>query len=416
MGRAHLGGSGLREDRDNAQAPPSRERERTGARGRSSAERLILSTIRRRAAIPSVEIAQELGISAQTVSTAVRTLEADGLILRGEPVRGRIGQPSVPLSLDPDGALFLGAKIGRRSADIVLADFTGQVRARRRKAYDFPTPAEAVDFLCGGAADLEAELGERASRLAGLGIAIPSRLWDWIEEIAAPEAWMTAWRDHDMERAVAARARWPVYVVNDGTAACAAERVFGDHGAIEDLVYFYIGTFVGGGLVVRGTLLRGGAGDAGAVASMLVPDGKGGAQQLLNRASLIQLERALSGDAGDVPDWERAESWTRDHASVQRWIDAAGRALAHASLNAAALTEARAAIIDGPFPRPVHENLLAAVKRHLAALPSVGITRPAILRGSIGPLSRALGGASLPLFDVFETPGAIAPPGPARST
>jgi predicted NBD/HSP70 family sugar kinase len=119
--------------------------------------------------------------------------------------------------------------------------------------------------------------------------------------------------------------------------------------------------------------------------------------------------------AWHLPDWERPESWTRDHGIVQRWIDAAGRALSHAVLNAAALTEARAAIIDGPFPRPVHETLLASVRRHLAALPAAGIERPTILRGSLGPVSRALGGASLPLFDLFEAPGAIAS-GAARAT
>ena len=43
-------------------------------------------------------------------------LQADGLLRREAPLRGRVGQPTVPVSLDPEGAYSLGLKIGRRSA------------------------------------------------------------------------------------------------------------------------------------------------------------------------------------------------------------------------------------------------------------------------------------------------------------
>ena len=48
------------------------------------------------------------------------------LVNAGVPVRWRIGQPSVPMALDADGAFFLGLKIGRRSADLMLVDFLGR--------------------------------------------------------------------------------------------------------------------------------------------------------------------------------------------------------------------------------------------------------------------------------------------------
>ena len=64
-------------------------------------ERLVLSLVRQRGNLSKAEISQMTELSAQTVSVIVRALENDGLLMRNEPVRGRVGQPSVPMSLDP---------------------------------------------------------------------------------------------------------------------------------------------------------------------------------------------------------------------------------------------------------------------------------------------------------------------------
>ena len=91
----------------------------SGARGsnqsgmRAHNERLVLSLVRQHGALAKSDIARMTGLSAQTVSVIMRALEQDGLLLRGEPVRGRIGQPSVPMAIAPGGAYFLGLKIGR---------------------------------------------------------------------------------------------------------------------------------------------------------------------------------------------------------------------------------------------------------------------------------------------------------------
>src|SRR5262245_624896 len=103
-------------------------------------ERLVLSLIRRYGSLPKAEIARVTGLSAQTASVIVKQLEADGLLLRQRPQRGRIGQPPVPLSLNPDGAYSIGLKVGRRSADLVLIDLLGKVRASLHRTYRYPEP------------------------------------------------------------------------------------------------------------------------------------------------------------------------------------------------------------------------------------------------------------------------------------
>src|SRR5689334_14425930 len=63
-------------------------------RVRAYNERLVLSLVRRHGSQAKSEIAKRTGLSAQTVSVIMRALEKEGLLIRGEPVRGRVGQPS----------------------------------------------------------------------------------------------------------------------------------------------------------------------------------------------------------------------------------------------------------------------------------------------------------------------------------
>jgi DNA-binding transcriptional ArsR family regulator len=163
-------------------------------------ERLVLSLVRQHGALAKSDIARITGLSAQTISVIMRALEQDGLLLRGEPVRGRIGQPSVPMHLNPEGALFLGLKIGRRSADLVLVDFLGQVRATRRRTYRYPTPGGITSFVAEAVPGLLHSLPTALQgRVSGMGVAMPFQLWNWVQALGAPQIEMDAWRDRDIQ-------------------------------------------------------------------------------------------------------------------------------------------------------------------------------------------------------------------------
>ena len=103
-------------------------------------ERVVLQAIRLHGALPASEIARLTQLTAQTVSMISKLLEADGLLRRGTPQRGKVGQPSEPLSLNPDGAHAVGIKLGRRSVDVLLVAFTGAVRQRWQRDYRYPDP------------------------------------------------------------------------------------------------------------------------------------------------------------------------------------------------------------------------------------------------------------------------------------
>ena len=96
--------------------------DRDGPGALSRNERLILSLIRRRGPMPRAALAQLTGLSAQSITNLTRKLMMAGYLDAGAVVRGKVGQPSTPLALAPDGAWFLGLKIGRRLVELAPAD------------------------------------------------------------------------------------------------------------------------------------------------------------------------------------------------------------------------------------------------------------------------------------------------------
>ncbi len=366
-------------------------------------ERVVLSLLRQHGSLAKTAIARMTGLSAQTSSIIMRMLEADELLSREEPLRGRIGQPLIPMSLNPEGAFFLGLKIGRRSADLVLIDFLGQIRSMLHVPYDYPAPEPIFRFAKEGIAQMMRGLTKKQrDRISGIGIAAPFELWKWADTVGAPQEIMDQWRGCDIRARVTALCPFPVYLQNDMTAACGAELVFGQTKDVNDFVYFYIGSFIGGGIVINGSLYAGRSGNAGALGSMPVPGPGGAPRQLIDIASITALERVVTELGRDPsPLWASPEDWGVMGAELEDWIDTAGKAIAQAVVASSSVVDFEAAIIDGWMPVSVRARIVEAVRKHVETFDLEGIELPAILEGTVGIHARALGAASLPLSDRF---------------
>ncbi|RCS24928.1 ROK family transcriptional regulator [Phyllobacterium salinisoli] len=391
----------------------SRGSNQTGVRAYN--ERLVLSLVRRHGALPRADIARLTGLSAQTVSVIMRGLEEDGLLTRGERVRGRVGQPSTPMRLAAEGVFSFGLKIGRRSAELILMDFLGNIRMRLHETYRWPVPDAIRQFTLDGISRFNASLdAAQRRRIAGLGIAVPFELWNWVEEVGAPQADLDAWRQADLVREFAAHFPYPVFMQNDATAACGAELTFGRGPDFTDFVYFFIGSFIGGGVVLNNALYAGRTGNAGAVGSMPVPGpvprpvrgsdpgGKDKPRQLIDAASVFVLERMLQERGDDTSGlWLSPENWDDFGAPVDEWIALTARNLAHATVAAASVIDFSAAIIDGWLPVSVRHRIVEATRLEIAGLDLQGISAPEIVEGKVGVHAKAVGAASLPLFNRY---------------
>ena len=368
-------------------------------------ERLVLSLVRRHGQLAKSEIARLTGLSAQTVSVIMRALEAEDLLVRGLPQRGKVGQPSVPLSLNPDGVLSLGLKIGRRSADLILMDFTGAVREAIHEPYAFAVPDQIFQMATEGVARLTDQLSaSQRERIGGLGIAMPFELWNWAPEVGAPGHAMDGWRNFDIKQRLEEHLPFPVYVRNDATAACGAELVFGRGAEFIDFVYFFVGFFGGGGIVLNGSLYTGRTGNAGALGPMPVPGSNGRSRRLIDTASIAILERMIRAE-GEDPSvlWHSPGDWSDiGHSDLlDDWIALAAEGLASATVSACSVVDFGTVIVDGAFPDHVREALVSRLESDLHKLDWQGISMPQVVEGSIGTGARAIGGASVPIFEHY---------------
>ncbi|MFM2262026.1 MAG: hypothetical protein RI959_702 [Pseudomonadota bacterium] len=369
-------------------------------------ERTLLQAIRVHGAIPKADLARLTQLSTQTVSIIVDRLLDDGLLMRQERLRGRVGQPSIPLSLNPDGAYSLGVQVGRRSMEVLLLDFTGRIRHQQAFQYEQPDPFEVLAHAKTALKVVRQAIGDNWQRVVGLGLTSPLYLHQWAN-LLGPEAApaLAQWEGVDLRQEVQALTDLPVVFAKDTIAACTAELLQGQGQQLHNFLYVYLGTFVGGGLVLSGHLVPGERGNAGAIASLPLGLAQAGQvpPQLLEHASGWQLEQSLlqgglnpllaHSDEINQPQYERFTA---------PWLKRASDALAMTVASSAALLDLDTVVLDGSLSRTLLERLLAQTRTALQAYPLVGFVNPSRLElGHVGAHARALGAALLPLHTQF---------------
>lgn len=365
-------------------------------------ERLVLHLLRIHKRLSKADTTRLTGLSANAISMLFKSLEKDGLLLRDAPIRGRRGQPSIPIKLNPDARHYIGFKIGRHSFDIVILNFIGSVKARITQHHRYPTPDNTVQFIIDNTQPLLKSAGLTQEDISAFNIATPFELWSWVPDFDAPTQEMDSWRDFDLISAITSHVPWPVTLENDCTAACRAEMVFGPSIEAQDLVYFFVGTFIGGGVVLNGSVFAGRRGTAGGFGPLRVPHETGG-ERLVDHASLVVLEHLLAiRDAKlAITIYSEDSDWSTFEPEVSTWITRVGRSLGHAIVSTQAVIDFETIIIDGAFPIEIRERLVKEVIFQFNQLDLQGIVHPEIKAGNFGPISRALGAGAYQISNDF---------------
>jgi hypothetical protein len=334
---------------------------------RSYNERLVLSLLLQKEATTRLEIGERTGLSAQTVSVLVRSLEQEGLVAKGPAQRGRMGPPTVPVLLNPEGAFSVGISVGKRHTDLVLIDFVGEVRFHATLPNPRTEPSNNHSEFLETIRNAVAMLPEKArERLAGVGLALAHSGSYGPDE----EAYF-----HALQEEIEAQLGISVFIQNDVTAAVSGESMFGAAKALTDYMFFYLGARLHGRLVLNHQIYKGNS-------------------SLSFDVGIDALEAELARRGKSLgPLWDRSDDWSTYGDLLDAWehrlVDQIKESLAGVSQ----FVEFETVVLSSYAPRSVCLDICRKLEIAAPGLNAIA--------SNLAPSPKAVGAASLPLSSRF---------------
>jgi biotin operon repressor len=337
---------------------------------RSYNERLVLSLLLQNEGTSRMEIGEKTGLSAQTVSVIVRSLEQEGLVSRGEAQRGRVGPPTIPLSLNPEGAYAVGISFSYRKIDVVLIDFVGKVRFHGHlplESVGYDDQAHLLAVVRQAIADLPAHLH---GRIAGIGLAIPEGIeaWGGLQNGSALDPAL-------LQSRIEKQAGLSVFVQNDITAAAGGESMFGVAKPLNDYLFFYLGARLHSRLILNHQIYHGNSNVSFDVG-------------ILSLEGLV----AKHGQPTEVL-WERSSDWPDYGAAFDSWRRNCREKLVQSIEALSQFVDIKTVVLSSYAPVPVCQGICDGLNE---ALPGIRA-----LAGGIEASPKAVGAASLPFSSRF---------------
>jgi len=257
-------------------------------------EREVLETIRAGAPISRAEISRRAGISKPTVSLALQSLLASGLVREAERPPDGPGYGAVYFEPVAEAALVLGLDIGARFLRGAVSDLGGTIRARQDVELAVADATDAVEASARLQAALLAAAGLESERVDSVVVGVPGVVTaDGTLRLAENVAGLEGRR---FASELQAALDLPVTLENDINLAALGERWQGVARGVADFVFLSVGTGMGAGLVLGGELHRGRNGAAGEIDFALAGVGE---TVDPSAAQVSELAHDLAGLAAD---------------------------------------------------------------------------------------------------------------------
>jgi predicted NBD/HSP70 family sugar kinase len=213
------------------------------------------------------ELARVLAVSPALMTQLVKDLIADGLVVELEQAPSNGGRPARMLGLAASSSRAIGVKVVADHVAFVEVGIDGRVLRSASEPFDASSSTyltELVDrmrhFISGGT----------GATLLGVGVGVPGSVDQPASGIVdAPQlGWSGVELGHALRRAL----DLPVIVENNVNALAVAERLFGLGRSHDNFLVVTIGTGIGAGIVVDGSVLRAASGGAGEIGHIPISD------------------------------------------------------------------------------------------------------------------------------------------------
>lgn len=378
---------------------------------------VVLDQIQLADGISRVEIAESTGLTPQTVSGIVRRLIDEGIVREDGARTSNGGKPRIQLHINADAGRAIGVHFDPVRLTCVVVDLLGRPLVMTQR----PTPARGNPAqITACMAELVDEVlaigGVSRDRVLGLGLAAPGPIDQVLGEIVTPPQ-LVGWTRVPIKRMLAEATGLPVTLDNDATAAAIGERWAGAGRGVANFAYFFLGTGVGGGLILGHQVHRGGSMNAAEFGHTSVQPGgppcycgnSGCLEALISPSALVvQARRRLAaGEASDVsPDTDYAglcRAAAANDLLAAGIIDAAAELLATVVVNVVNIVDVDLVVLGGHGMRHVETRFQRAVQHALATRAMARDIRTARVELSpLGPDAAVIGGAALVLHDTYS--------------
>ncbi len=368
--------------------------------GRPHNRRIVLEAIRQQGPITRAQIARQVGLTVQTVSTITAELQEDGFVcVRPGVPKGR-GFPAPSLEVNPEGGFACGVYVTPRGLQAGLMNLSGEVLAMRSEAATQLTADAAFYRIAAMVAELVADVPPE--RVIGVGLAMPGP-FDIESMTCVGPTTMEQWRGVDVYARLKQAVPFPVFVEVDSAAAAHGERLYGIGQQLRSFYYLYLGVGLGGAVIHDGQVMRGAWGNAGEIGHIpLVPGGDPcpcGNQGCLERYLSLEAHERRCADIGEA-------AWFEEITPIFR----------NAIVTIENLFDPAAVVLGGLAPRALREKLLELTTElpgSLADRPDRQVPRVVLSNCDSDAVIR--GAASLVVSQVF-LPRSAAPGDSPRET
>lgn len=305
----------------------------------------------------------------------------------------------------------VGIDLGGTNVQIGIVSGEGRILGRaRRKTQADEGPAAVIARLVEGVEEAAAAARCHLRDLAALGIGAPGAI-DYRTGTVL-EAPNLRWNNVPLARRLARATGLPVVVENDVNAAVYGENAFGAGRQSRSLLGVWVGTGIGGGLILDGRLFRGGFQTAGEIGHMTLfpgnPPGSRSLESICSRTAvfdrLVRLVRAnhpsvlprlVGGDLNRLGSEAVGRAYRLNDPLTRAVVDNAADLLGVAIASVVTLLSLSRVVLGGGLTEAIGRPWVARVARSVRAhvFPAlcrrVGVVETA-LRDDAGVLGAAL--------------------------
>jgi glucokinase-like ROK family protein len=229
----------------------------------------LLRLMRDIGSISRAELGDAVHLSRSRLAVELERLTDLGLVESAGLAASRGGRRSGIVQLD-SSLRFVGIDIGATSVDVAVTDAELRVLGHRSEGIDVRQGPDAVLAV---ALDLVAKLRAdgHATEIHGAGVGVPGPV-SFREGVPVAPPIMPGWDQFPVRSVLSQHLGAPVLVDNDVNIMALGEMHAGLSRSVQDFLFVKIGTGVGCGIVVDGSVYRGVSGSAGDIGHIRVED------------------------------------------------------------------------------------------------------------------------------------------------